>query len=243
VAADAIAALRQRLVLANRILVQQGVLDGFGHVSARHPHDPGRFLLARRLTPALVRPDDILEFGMDGETVESDAPPGFLERYIHSSIYSFRPDVAAVVHSHSPAMVTLSIVRDVPLRAVCHTCGFLGDGAPLFEIRDSAGDGTNLLISGRGLGDDLARVLGDASVVQMRGHGFTAVGGSVEQAVYRAVYSELNARIQSAASMLGEVTYLTDAEARAADDTADLQVARTWAYWRDLVGTEEEARA
>lgn len=230
-------ALKGVLVLANRILVHREVLDGFGHVSARHPSDPGRFLLARRIAPALVQAGDILEFGMDGEPVGSGQPV-FLERYIHSSIYAARPDVMSVVHSHSPAMVALSVVRGVPLRAVCHTCGFLGEGVPLFEIRDRSGDATDLLIRGPGLGDDLAAALGEASVVLMRGHGFTATGKSVEQAVYRAVYSEVNARIQSSAAMLGDVTYLSRAEASAAEETGELQVERTWAYWRDLAAVE-----
>lgn len=230
-----VAALKQVLVLANRILVRHDILDGFGHVSARHPHDPGRFLLARRLAPALVREGDILEFGLDGEPVD-DAGPVFLERYIHSAIYAARPDVRGVVHSHSPAMVAFSAVRGVPLRALCHTCGFLGEGAPLFDIRDRSGDATDLLIRGPGLGDDLAAALGDAGVVLMRGHGFTATGKSVEQAVYRAIYAEVNARVQASACALGEVIYLSAAEARAAEATTDLQVERSWTYWRDMAG-------
>jgi ribulose-5-phosphate 4-epimerase/fuculose-1-phosphate aldolase len=233
--AEPVAALKSSIVLANKILLSHQVLDGFGHVSARHPGRPDRYLLARRMAPGLVEAGDILEFGLDGEAVEAPGVPTFLERFIHSEIYAARRDVRAIVHSHAAAMVTMGLVQDNPLRAVCHTCGFLGTGVPLFEIRDVAGDGTNLLIGSRALGASLAQVLGEAHVVLMRGHGFTTTGGTVAQAVYRAVYSEINARIQAGATQLGAIVAMTSAEARAAEETAALQVERNWAFWRDMV--------
>lgn len=229
-----VAELKRMLVFANRLLVHFDVLDGFGHVSARHPDRADRFLLARRVAPALVTEDDIVEFGLDSEPVDDPATPAFLERFIHGAIYAARPDIGSVVHSHSPAMVGASVVRDLPFRPVCHTCGFLHDGAPLFEIRDVAGEATNLLISSRELGDALARSLGDAHVVLMRGHGSTATGSSLPHAVYRAVYSEVNAKLRAQAAPLGDVISLTPDEALAAEETADLQVERTWAYWKNL---------
>lgn len=228
-------ALRAQMVEANRILLHHQVLDGFGHVSARLPDRPERFLLAKRMAPGLVGADDIIEFGLDGEPIAERDTPTFLERHIHSAIYAARPDVMSIVHSHSPAMVTLSVVRDQSLRAICHLCGFIGAGAPLFEIRDTAGESSDLLISNPALGRALAAQLGDAAIVLMRGHGFTATGGSVPQAVYRSVYSEVNARIQCAALAIGTVTYLSSGEAEAAEATSELQVERTWAVWRELI--------
>lgn len=227
----AVGEIRQQIALASRILTQHEIVDSFGHVSARHPARSDRFLLSRRLAPGLVTDADVVEFDLDGELSGGDQVPVFLERYIHSAIYAARPDVAAIVHSHSPAIVTIGIVKNHPLRAVCHMCGFLGDGVPNFEIRDVAGDATDLLIRNAELGGALARALGNANVVLMRGHGSTIVAGSVQQAVYRAIYSELNARIQAAATALGPITFLTAAEAKAGDAVSDVQIERTWRSW------------
>lgn len=227
--------LKDELVLANQILVRYGIVDAFGHASVRHPDDPSKFLMSRRLPPGLVKREDIREFRMDGELVEQDGTPVFLERFIHSEILSARRDVNAVVHSHSANIIAFSIVPSNPLRPVCHTCGFLKDGAPSFEIRDAAGDGTNLLISSRQLGENLVTALGDANVILMRGHGSTVVGTTLPQAVYRAIYTETNAKIQASAINLGPVTFLSVTEAEAVEAESLLQVERTWQLWKDEV--------
>jgi HCOMODA/2-hydroxy-3-carboxy-muconic semialdehyde decarboxylase len=232
---DEIARLKEDLVAANQILLRNGIVDAFGHVSVRHPHQTDKFLMARRLPPALVRSQDILEYGLDGELADGDRTPVFLERFIHSEIFARRPDVQAVVHSHSPNIIAFGVVPTVSLRPVCHTCGFLAEGVPLFDMRDVAGDGTNLLISSRELGSSLADALGDSSVVLMRGHGSTVVGSTLGQAVYRAIYTESNAEIQAVASRLGSITFLSPAEAIAAEEGADLQIERTWQLWKDEV--------
>jgi ribulose-5-phosphate 4-epimerase/fuculose-1-phosphate aldolase len=229
---------RAELALANRILFRQGVLDAFGHVRARHPGRPDRFLLSRNLAPARVMPEDVLELDLEGEAIDPALPPSYLERFIHAAIYRARPDVMAVVHSHSPSVVPLGAVRGMTLRCVCHMGGFIGTGAPVFEIRDHAGPGTSLLVTSNALGDALARTLGDAAVVLMRGHGSTVVGGSVRQAVFRAVYAEVGARMQCEAMRLGEVTYLTEEEALAAARANDGQIGRAWSLWAEQVGTE-----
>jgi len=135
------------LVDANHILFNEGVLDAFGHVSIRHPENSERFLLARNMAPGLVTLDDILTFNLDGSPIDADGRPVYLERFIHGEIYRARPDVMAVVHSHSPSVVPFSAVKSTPLRPMCHMSGFLGAGAPIFEIRDTAGSATDLLIS------------------------------------------------------------------------------------------------
>ncbi|MFF0372041.1 class II aldolase/adducin family protein [Micromonospora sp. NPDC005087] len=216
------------LVAANQILVAQGVLDAFGHVSVRSDRDPERFLLARNLAPSLVRESDVLEFDLDGET--SDSRPVYLERFIHGEIYRARPDVTAVIHSHSPAVVAFSI-SDQPLQAVMHMAGFLAAPTPVFEIRDVVGSASDLLIRDSGLGRALARSLGDAPVALMRGHGSVTVAGSLKDAVFRAVYTEANAEVQANALRLGACTYLTEEEGAAAAATIASQVDRAWGIW------------
>jgi ribulose-5-phosphate 4-epimerase/fuculose-1-phosphate aldolase len=227
--------LIQDLVDANRILFDQGVVDAFGHVSARHDQRADRFLLSRNLAPGQVTAPDIQEYEVDdAEPVRPDAPRGYLERHIHSAIYKARPDVMAVVHHHAPEVLPFCVVKSARLRAVCHMCGFLGDGPPLFEIRDGAGDGTDLLIRNQALGAALASSLGSERVVLMRGHGSTVVGESVRVAVYRAVYTVVNARALLQALPLGEITALTPAEAEATRVTNEGQVDRPWNLWKQL---------
>ena len=230
--AEAGADLIADLVDANRILFRQGIVDAFGHVSARHPTRPAHFLLARNLAPALVTAEDILEFDAESEPVAADAPRAYLERFIHSEIYRVRPDVVSIVHSHSHAIIPFGVVPGATLRPIFHMCGFMGGPAPVFEIRDAAGDGTDLLIRSRALGAALAQSLGARSVVLMRGHGITIAATNVRQAVYRAIYTETNAKLQCQAIGLGDPVYLTEAEARAAAEMNDGQLHRPWELWR-----------
>lgn len=225
-------ALIQDLADANRILFDQGVLDAFGHVSVRHDQRPDRFLLARNMAPGQVRPEDILQFELDGTAVDAGDRRVYLERFIHGSIYRARPDVMAVVHSHSPSVVPFTVSRRQRLRPICHMSGFIGTGAPLFEIRDTAGDGTDLLIRDDKLGSALAVSLADANIVLMRGHGSTTVAPSLKLVVYRAVYAEVNARLQAQAIQLGDPEYLSPAEAQASL-AVEGQVDRPWNLWKE----------
>lgn len=235
-------ALIQDLVDANRILAHQGIVDAFGHVSARHDRDPTRFLMSRNLAPGQVVAADILEYAVDtGEALAPEPPRLYLERYIHSEIYKARPDVMAVVHNHSPAVLPFTLVRGVRLRPVCHMSGFLGgagqDGPPVFEIREQAGDASDLLIRNRALGAALATSLGAARVVLMRGHGCTIVAESLRVAIYRSVYTELNAKLLQQALALGSletVDTLTPGEADATRVTNEAQVERPWQLWKQM---------
>jgi ribulose-5-phosphate 4-epimerase/fuculose-1-phosphate aldolase len=228
------------LVDANRILADQGIVDAFGHVSARHDAQPDRFLMARNLAPGQVTEADILDYEVaTGEAVRGDPPRLYLERWIHSEIYKARPDVMAVVHNHSPAVLPFAIARGARLRPVCHMSGFLGTGTPLFEIRAHAGEASDLLIRNRELGAALAASLGSARLVLMRGHGCTVVAESVRVAVYRAVYTELNAKLQLQAQMLGEIEPLTDGEANATQLTNEGQIERPWNLWRERARARE----
>ena len=230
-------ALVDKLVLANRILYRQGVVDGFGHVSVRHDQSSDHFLLARNMAPGLVRREDIVTFDLDGAAVDAAGRRVYLERFIHAEIYRVRPDVQSVVHSHSPNVIPFG-VTGTPLQPVFHMSGFLAEGSALFEIRDVAGD-TDMLISNASLGVALAAALGPRSTVLMRGHGSTVVGASLEQAVYRAFYAEVNARLQTQARQLGEVTYLNAVEAAKAAAINDTQLPRVWELWAHEIGAVE----
>lgn len=222
--------LVEQLVLANRILYAQGVVDGFGHVSARHPREAGVFLLSRSRAPALVVAADIGCYDLDGQALGELQGAPYLERFIHSEIYRARPDVMAVVHSHSPGVIPFGVTGQ-RLRPIFHMSGFLGSGSAHFDMRDCAGD-SDQLIRNAGLGQALAAALGQQACVLMRGHGSTVIGSSVPHAVYRAVYTEVNARLQAAAMQMGPVTYLTEAEADLAAAANDAQIGRAWALWQ-----------
>lgn len=218
------------LVDANHILHAQGVLDGFGHVSVRHDRDPGRFVIARSMAPALVTAQDLLLCDLDGHVHDPQGRRSYVERFIHSEIYRARPAVQAIVHSHSPALIPFG-VTGARLRPVCHMSGFLGSRTPVFEIRHSVGESSDLLVRNQALGRALAASLGDAAVALMRGHGSVTVGGSLRQAVFRAIQAETNARLQAQAMHLGEVVYLSDEEARLAAEANDEHLDRPWALW------------
>jgi ribulose-5-phosphate 4-epimerase/fuculose-1-phosphate aldolase len=225
------AALLEDIVIGSRILADFGVLDGFGHVSARHPTNPNHFLMARSLAPALVTADDIMEFDLDGNAVDARGRSVFLERFIHSEIYKARPDVMSVVHTHSPGVIPFTVTR-VPLRAMFHNPSFLAAGAPVWDIRKDFGE-TNMLVSDSALGKSLAATLGDKSVVLMRGHGDVTVAPSVKMAVFRDYYTDVNAKLQSQAIALGgEVNYLTPGEGEKADKINFIVIDRIWNLWK-----------
>jgi ribulose-5-phosphate 4-epimerase/fuculose-1-phosphate aldolase len=225
------AAVIDDIVTGSRILADFGVVDGFGHVSARDPGNPNHFLMSRSLAPALVTADDIMEFDLDGNAVDARGRSLFLERFIHSEIYKARPDVMAVVHTHSPGVVPFTISQ-VPLRALFHSAAFLAAGVPVWDIRKDFGE-TDMLVRNPAIGKSLALVLGDKSVVLMRGHGDVTVGPSVKLAVFRAYYTDVNAKLQSQAVALGgELNYLTPGEGAKADAVNLIISDRVWSLWK-----------
>jgi ribulose-5-phosphate 4-epimerase/fuculose-1-phosphate aldolase len=231
------------LVLANHILFNNGVVDAFGHVSVRHDARADRFLLARNMAPGNVTADDIIEFNLDGEPINANGRRVYLERFIHSEIYRAHPEIKAVVHSHSHAIVPLSVVKDFPLRPIFHMAGFIGKAAPVFEIRDVGGNATDLLISNRKFGKALADMFADSKIVLMRGHGSTVVAETLQKVVYRAVYAEVNARYQVTASALGPVTYLTEEEAASCVQNVEGQFQRPWDLWMEEARRKAAARS
>jgi HCOMODA/2-hydroxy-3-carboxy-muconic semialdehyde decarboxylase len=225
--------LVDRLVIANHILYDQGVVDGLGHISVRNDLDPHSFLLSCNRAPALVSDKDIVCYDLDGNSISVNPERPYLERFIHSEIYRSRPDVIAVVHHHSASVIPFGITN-ITLKPVYHMAGFLGKGSAFFEIRNSDPE-SDMLIRDVYLGEALAKSLGKNNCVLMRGHGATVVGNSIEQVVYRAIYTEMNAKLQMQAMNMGEVTYLNNIEADKASAANDGQILRSWNLWKKKV--------
>ncbi len=222
------------LAAAARILAARGVVDGFGHVSMRHPDAPDRYLMSRALAPALVTPDDIVEYDLASDACDPEAPKGFLERFIHGQIYAARPDVGAVVHSHSPSVIPFGLAK-APMRACFHNAAFLAQGVPVFDISKGFG-ATDMLVSDNEKGVALAECLSDKPVALMRAHGSVACGPTLETAVFRAVYTEISARVQHWAMALAEdgeeMAVLSEEEGALADVPNMTAGLRAWDLWR-----------
>src|SRR5262249_37082934 len=182
------------LAAASRILAANGVVDAFGHVSVRHPTAPDRYLMARSVAPALVTPEDILEYDLGSNALNANGRGSFLERFIHGEIYRARPDVHSVVHSHSPSVIPFGLAR-VPMQAMFHNAAFIASGVAVFDIREKFGP-TDMLVGSPEKGVALASILGSKDIVLMRAHGSVVCGPTLERTVFRAVYTEINARIQ-----------------------------------------------
>jgi ribulose-5-phosphate 4-epimerase/fuculose-1-phosphate aldolase len=221
--------LMEDLIVANRILAQQGVVDAMGHVSVRHDRDPNRYLLSLARAPELVTEADIMEYDLDSNPVRDPGRRQYSERYIHGEIYKLRPDVIAVIHAHTPSVVPFT-VSSVPLRAIAHSGGFLAEGLPNFEIRDVGGM-TDMLVSNAKFGHALAEKLGDKDAILMRGHGFAATGKSLPYVVGRAIYIGVAAKLLAEAIALGgTINYLDPEEGRKIEARRDY--IRPWELWK-----------
>jgi ribulose-5-phosphate 4-epimerase/fuculose-1-phosphate aldolase len=229
----------QDLVIANRILAKEDVVDAYGHVSIRHPEKPKHFFLARSLAPDLVERGDIVELGLDGEPVRDEPRALYLERFIHAAIYEARPDVHAVVHAHAEDILPFGVAQATPLKPVIHSGSFIGAHVPVWDIADRFGD-TDLLVRNMDHGRDLARTLGNNNVALMRGHGFASAARSLIEVVRMSVYLPRNARaLQRALQIGGEIKYLSAGEiaARAAGYRPySPETWRSWEYWANKAG-------
>ena len=224
-------ALIDDLVAGSRILAEHGVLDAYGHISARSDKRPDRFIMSRAIAPALVTAKDLMELDADSEALAGDRRKGFIERYIHGEIYRVRPEVMAVVHSHSPSAIPFGATRS-KLRPIYHMGAFLWSGTPVFEIRNIKPE-NDLLVRDRPLGAALAKTLGNCACVLMRGHGMTVIGDSVPEAVFRAIYTEMNARLQLQATQLeGPIEFLSDEEGRRSTASNRGTIERPWELWK-----------
>jgi ribulose-5-phosphate 4-epimerase/fuculose-1-phosphate aldolase len=222
------ASLRADLAVANQILFDQDLNDGFGHISVRHDGDPNRYVMLRDLVPGTVDPDAVVEFDIESRPV-AGREGRCKERFIHGEIYKARADVMAVVHTHAVEMILFSVVRE-PLRPIYQMSHFLGKGAPVFEARDLP-ERSDLLVSTMERGQALAKCLGANAVVLMRGHGASVVGASIQEVIYRTVYAAQNARLQVDASRFGAATYLDDEEIAHIDMANSFE--KAWQFWKE----------
>jgi ribulose-5-phosphate 4-epimerase/fuculose-1-phosphate aldolase len=226
------------LVIANRILANENVVDAYGHVSIRHPEDPKRFFLARSLAPELVEPADIMEFDLEGNALGGDKRQPYLERFIHAAVYEARPDVMSAVHAHAEDVLPFGITA-ARLQPVIHSGSFMGEHVPVWDIRDRFGD-TNLLVTNMPQGRDLAKTLSNHHVALMRGHGFVAAARSLIEVVRMSVYVPRNARVQLAAARLGgDIKALSGGEIAARNagyKPYSPETWRAWEYWATRAG-------
>jgi ribulose-5-phosphate 4-epimerase/fuculose-1-phosphate aldolase len=223
------------LVIANRVLSREDIVDAYGHVSIRHPDDPTRFFLSRSLPPEMVERDDIMEFAVSDASPIADDRQAPIERFIHSAIFESRPDVQAVVHAHAEDVLPFGIT-DVPLKPVIHSGSFIGAHVPVWDIADKFGD-TNMLVSNVAHGRDLAGCLGDNNVALMRGHGFAAAAPALIDVVRLSVYLPRNARVQMAAMQMGTFKVVSPGEIAARNTTyKPFQIWRAWQYWAHRAG-------
>ena len=219
------------LVIANRILAREGVVDGFGHISMRHPERTDRFFMSSSRSPELVSLDDIMEFDLDCNPIDQRGRTLYGERPIHGAIYRCRRDVGSVVHNHAHEVIPYSVTK-VPMRQVIHTAGGMGRQVPVWDIRDEFGD-TDLLVRNLEQGLSLAKTLGDNAAALMRGHGCVVTGRTVRDAVRISVYLMVNARLQTEATRFGEVAFLSENEVAATAEMSSSPLAanRVWEYW------------
>ena len=221
----------QEIVIANRILAREDVVDAFGHVSVRHPENKDRYLMSRSRSPELVSTQDIMEFSLTGETIGPDTRKPYAERHIHGAIFEKRQDVNAVVHNHSHAVIPFS-VTDTPLRPLMHVTGVIGEHVPVWDIEEKFGS-TSLLVTNMQQGRDLANKMGSAAVILMRGHGCAIAATNIRAAVLTAIYTQVNAKLQLQAMPLGDVKYLSAEEISLTPETlvGALAMERAWEYF------------
>jgi len=240
----------EELVTANRILANEGIVDSFGHVSARHPEKPDHYLLSRARAPERIERDDIVEYTLAGAPIDERGRAPYLERFIHGAIYEARPDVAAVVHNHSPSVIPFG-VTGIRLKPLLHMCASCGHEVPIWDSRDNFGD-TTLLVSDMAMGRDLARHLGARPSTLMRGHGATVVGRSVRHATFIAVYLEVGAKLQMQATILnnmasskttsGDIKFLSEGEVdKITARVSDYTLNRAWENWASRAGRQMQS--
>lgn len=229
------------VVIANRILAFNKVLDAYGHVSIRHPERPDRYFLAHSVSPAIVEIEDVIEFNLDGTPVDpEERRPLYSERFIHGGVYEKRLDVKAALHSHADDLLPFSISRTTRLRAVIQSVGDIGEHVPVWDIADKFGDDTTLLVTNMDQSRDLAHCLDSNRLALMRGHGFVCVGRTINDLVRLSVYIPRNARVLLAAMQMGKYKALSrgEIEARLKLDPESPIARRGWEYWAREAGCE-----
>lgn len=230
--------LLRDLVIANRILAHEDVVDAYGHVSVRHPERPDRFFLSCSRSPELVTVDDIIEYDLDCNPIDQRGRAMYTERPIHGGIFRLRPDVQSVIHNHAYDVIPFSVSPKVKLRPLFHTAGAIGTDLPVWDIRDKFGD-TDMLVRTLDHGRDLAERLGAKNhVVLMRGHGCAVTGTTLYDAVHTSIFLKVNAQLQTEAMRFGEPTYLSPGEVAAISQSTHSPSSRAWEYWARRCGAK-----
>ena len=232
--------LIEELVTANRILAREQVVDSFGHISARHPDNPQRYLLSRSRAPDCIEASDIMEFTLDGNPIDARGRAPYLERFIHGALYEARPDVMSVIHNHSESVIPFGVTGK-KIRPIYHMGASVGHDVPVWDSHDQFGD-TALLVEDMAMGRDLAKRVGAGATALMRGHGATVAGKNIRHAVYISVYLEVNARLQTQAMDMGEIKFLTPGEIdKVAERTGPYGINRAWENWCRRAGRPMQA--
>lgn len=225
---EQIEALLDELVVANHILANENVVDSFGHISVRNPENPNHFFISCSRSPEIVSREDIMEFDLQGNSVDGSTLRPYGERFIHGAVFEARDDVHSVIHNHSHSIIPFG-VTGTPLQPIIHTGAAIGRDIPIWDINDEFGD-TDLLVRNMDHGRDMAKTMGDATVVLMRGHGCTVASRHIRGATIVSIYLQVSASIQLQAMPLGNVKYLTPGETEKATEMcySDLAVDRVW---------------
>jgi ribulose-5-phosphate 4-epimerase/fuculose-1-phosphate aldolase len=231
---------KRDLVIANRVLAMEGVVDAYGHIAARHPDNPNRYLLSRSLAPELVTPADIIEFELDGTPIGDKRAP-YLERYIHGAIFEKRPDAIVSLHAHTESTLPFSITG-TPMKPVFHSASEMGTTIPTWDIDEKFGDHTNLLVTNMDQGRHLAERLAKNTFCLMRGHGFAGAGTSISRMVTTSIYFAKNARILLQCLTIGgglKTLHAGEIEERAKMDPNGTALRRGWEFWARKAGVGE----
>jgi len=228
----------QELVIANRILANEGIVDAFGHASVRHPDHPDRYIMACSRSPGIVTVCDLMEYTLDGDPLDQQGRPMYAERHIHGGVYEIRPDIKAVIHNHSHAVIPFGLT-DTEIRPVFHMGSTMLGPVPIWDIADNFGD-TTLLVLNMDQGRDLAQGMQGGRIALMRGHGCVVGGNTIKEAVMIAIYLEANAKLQMQALQLGEPRYMTGGEIEQCSEriTGELAIDRAWEYWTIRAGCQ-----
>ncbi|HVH26857.1 MAG TPA: class II aldolase/adducin family protein [Vicinamibacterales bacterium] len=189
-------ALIDDLVFANRMLASQelGFVDAYGHVSVRSRNNPNHYFISRYVSPGIVTADGIIENDLDSNPVAGQRADQYNERFLHGEVYRARPDVMAIVHSHTPELVAFS-VSSVALRQ--------GDTVvPNYDIRPF-NNGRSGILTNNALARSFAESLGKSDAILMLGHGAVVVGPSIFNAVSSANGLRTAARVQQQLISMG----------------------------------------
>lgn len=224
------------LVIANRILAKEGVIDDFGHISVRNPLNPDRYFLSRSRSPEVVTRNDIMEFTLDGELIGNDHRRPYAERHIHGAIYKDRQDVNAVTHHHARSIIPFTM-NDISLRPIFHMAAVIGKRIETWDSQDEFGD-TNMLVDSMEMGHSLSRVLGDNRVALLRGHGCVCVGENIKSVCMISTALKDNSSLIQDTLQVGKLHYLTDGEIEktSAMLLSEMPLERAWDYWISRAG-------